>query len=146
MKLYRGPVKHNWRLCRKPILKERQNSWGSGVTGEMDALERMPSFLGLPILERSASLFFSAEFSFLLSLSFYSCWQSKVSDGKQQTNVIFACLRSHGQSLAIKISTEIISKRCKKTRWCNNIKACNEYYAMQSNGMFCKRIGSMRRQ
>ena len=139
MKVYPGTVRLNTTegCVENQFWREaEQLSWGSGVTGEMDALERMPSFLGLPILERSASLFFPRS-----SLSFFLYIFQLLAKESIRWETADKC---HICMFKVTWAEPCFEKSpppfdVEKLCWCNNIKACNWYYAKHWNGMFCQK-------
>ena len=100
----------------------------------MDALERMPSFLGLPILERSASLFFPRS-----SLSFFLYIFQLLTKESIRWETADKCHICMFKVTWAEPCFEKFPPPFKKLCWCNNIKACNWYYAKHWNGMFCQK-------
>jgi len=88
----------------------------------MDALERMPSFLGLPILERSASLFFPrSSLSFFLYI-FAAAGKRKYQMGNSRQMSYLHVLGHMGRALLWKISAAF---------WCWKVVLVQQYKSLQ---------------
>ena len=129
-------IKYNWRLCKTNFEREAEQlrQWRHWRNGRIRANAFLswsphPGTIGLPLFFRG--VLFPSFFIFLQLLA-------KESIRRETADKCHICMFKvtwAGPCFEKSPQPFDVEKLC----WCNNIKACNWYYAKHSNSMFCQK-------